>query len=108
MKNLMLQDSVLQAAAENLNGDEFKDFILKLNDYFLNGVMPEFTGFSKILFGMYSPYLDYMSEKYDKRVNEALGLDTISTFPKQQNSMEKTKEKAEGNFVGVITPNDNY
>lgn len=73
----MLQDSLIQAAAENLNGEEFKDFILKLNDYFLNGVMPEFNGIAKMLFDVNKPYFDYMSKKYDEKVSEKLGFDKI-------------------------------
>lgn len=78
MKNLMLQDSLLKAAAENLNGEEFKDLILKLNDYFLNGVVPELSGISKMLFDINKPYFDYLSAKYEERNNEKFGFERIN------------------------------
>lgn len=77
MKNLMLQDSLLQAAAENLNVDEFKDFILKVNGYFLNGVMPNFNGIAKTIFDMNKSYFDYVSKKYDEKHNEGQMTDKI-------------------------------
>lgn len=78
MKNLMLQESLLKAAAENLNGEEFKDLILKLNDYFLNGVVPELNGISKMLFDINKPYFDYLSAKYEERTNEKIGFERIN------------------------------
>ena len=46
----MIQNALLEQLDQNFNGEEFKDFILKLNDYFLNGVIPEFDGIKKVMF----------------------------------------------------------
>ena len=77
-KNLILQNSLIQTAAENLDGDEFKDFILKINDYFLDGVIPDFQGKSKLLFDMTKDFLDYMSKRFDKKISERLDFNKLS------------------------------
>lgn len=81
MKNLILQQSLLEQLDKNFDGDEFKDFILKLNDYFLNGVEPEFDGIKKMLFEISKPYYAYLDQKYDNYIVEknkkALGVETV-------------------------------
>ena len=69
MKNLMLQNALIEQLNQNLNGEDFKDFILKLNEYFLNGVEPEFDGVKKLLFEMSRPYYEYLNQRYDDKVN---------------------------------------
>ena len=68
MKNLLLQPTLIEQLDQNLNSDDFKDFILKLNDYFLNGVIPEFDGIKKVMFEISKPFYDNLSQRYDEKV----------------------------------------
>ena len=65
----MIQNALLEQLDQNFNGEEFKDFILKLNDYFLNGVIPEFDGIKKVMFEISKPFYDNLSQRYDDKVN---------------------------------------
>ena len=77
----MLQNALIEQLDQNLSGDDFKDFILKLNDYFLNGVVPEFDGVKKMLFEISKPYYDFLSQKYEEKVNASTF--TEPTIPKR-------------------------
>lgn len=74
MKNLMITNSMLESLNENLDGEDFKDFINQLNDYFLNGVIPNFEGIKKVIFNTNKSYYDYLSFRYEKGIQEKLGL----------------------------------
>lgn len=87
----MLQNALIEQLNQNLNGDDFKDFILKLNNYFLNGVEPDFDGVKKLMFEMSRPYYDYIGQKYDEKVSNSFN-DEISC----------------GNFPGTLPPNRRY
>ena len=83
-KNLLLQPSLIEQLNQYLDGDDFKDFIIKLNDYVMNGVIPEFDGVKKILFDSNKPYYDYLNSKWysylERREINSLGLETIDDF----------------------------
>lgn len=131
MKNLFVNEKFICYSAM-MNGDEVKKFLFLCYNYAINDIMPtdkELDNLNDIVYNSFSEYVKYIDlckKKYENRIKKTLEEMEKSTklfreitpkkdeddfvgkigFPTKKKN--KKNEKVEGNFVGLINPNDNF
>ena len=115
MKNLLLNKDFMQYTA-CMDGWDFKQLVEWLYEYAVNDTIPSDEEWNKasnsvcIVWNKYFPYIDYCNTKYNTKKSESDFTKILVEKVEKKRGRKKKDETdtVEGNFVGLIKPNDKF